>query len=67
MSPDEFVQKYSDLCDKIIDYDFLYHEYITLNKSANQISKENKIISRQSIINRLKKYGIYNLRQPKIN
>lgn len=67
ISPNEFVQEYSDLCDKLSDYNFLYNEYITLNKSANQISKENKIISRQAVIKRLKKYGIYNLRQPTVN
>jgi hypothetical protein len=65
--PEEFVQKYSELCDKLSNYNFLYNEYIVLNKSANQISKENQIVSRQSIVKRLKQYGIYDLRTPTVN
>lgn len=67
ISPDEFVQKYSNICDKFSDYDFLYHEYIVLNKSANQISKESQIISRTVIVKNLKQYGIYYLRPPTVN
>lgn len=67
IEPDDFVQKYTDICYRLDNYNFLYHEYIDLGKSANQISKENKIVSRHTIVKRLKKYGIYDLRQPTIN
>ena len=67
ITPYEFVQQYSDVYDKISDYNFLYNEYITLNKSANQISKENHPVSRTIIVKKLKQYGIYDLRQPTIN
>ena len=67
ISPDEFVQKYSDVCDKFSDYNFLYHEYITLNKSISRISNDSQIISRKTISKKLKQYGIYYLRPPTVN
>jgi DNA-binding Lrp family transcriptional regulator len=51
---------------KIDNYEWLYNQYITLNKSCNQISKELKV-SRLSLTKQLKRLEIYQLRKPTIN
>lgn len=67
ISPQDFVEYYNKyLINTFNNYNWLLEQYINQNKSCNQISKELKI-SRQSIVNQLKKLNIYYLRHPTIN
>lgn len=72
ISPQEYLNKFEDLIDEVIDYDFLYNLYINKNCSANYISQYileqyNFEITRETIVNYLKEYGIFDMRSPNIN
>ena len=67
MTPQEFLDYYNNnLKQKIENYKWLYYQYITLDKSCNQLSKELNI-SRNTITKILKDKNIYALRKPTIN
>ena len=51
---------------KINDYNWLYHEYIELNKSCNQIAQELDV-SREAVTGALKSMGIFDMRLPSVN
>ena len=68
ISPQNFIITQSQKIKDIINYDFLYENYILLDKSINEIyNNNNKIVSRKAITSWLKKYGIYYLKEPIVN
>lgn len=67
ISPDEYLVYYEENLKNTYDnYNWLYDEYIRKRLSCNEISKELNI-SRLAVTNKLKIYGIYDLRDPTIN
>jgi hypothetical protein len=67
IAPDMFMQEYEKFYEStIFNYDWLYNQYIVLNKSIKSISEEMEI-SRICISNSLKKLDIYRLREPIVN
>lgn len=66
-NPDEFTKYYQQhLLNTLYDADWLYAQYITLQKSVSQISKELKV-SRGVVTKSLRNFNIYNLRARSIN
>ena len=67
ISPDAYMDYYNIHLDgKINDYNWLYHEYIELNKSCNQIAQELDV-SREAVTGTLKSMGIFDMRLPSVN
>ncbi len=65
--PDEFLKYYEIKLKYTLDNpNWLYKQYIENKRSCNNISKELEV-SRQAITSRLKKFEIYELRNPTIN
>lgn len=68
ISPQSFMDNYYEQIEWLYSYDTLYDLYITKGMSCNAISKRySALASRQSIVNNLKKLGIYELRPPSVN
>lgn len=72
ISPDDFLNNYKWIIDKICSYDFLYNLYINHRMSANAINQYilneyNFDLDRNTIVKNLKKYFIYDLLSPTIN
>lgn len=66
-SPEEFEAYYNDiLLNTVYNKEWLFNQYITLNKSVSQISKELHI-SRGTITKSLRNFNIYNLRERRVN
>lgn len=64
ISPQEFMDFYgSNIKNTLFSKDWLYVQYVELNKSANQISREMGFISRSVIVKYLKKYEIWDMKE----
>lgn len=67
IEPQEFLDTiYPKLVQTVYDYNWLYYNYITLIRSANEISKS-AMVSRLLVTNELKMFDIYKLREPTVN
>lgn len=67
LSPQDFVDRYGSLYEKVFSESFLYEEYINQHKSIAMISRENQPISRLTITKKLKEYGLFDLRPKSVN
>lgn len=65
--PYEFIHYYNNtLMNTVFNNEWMYHQYITLNKSMAQISRETGI-SRPTVQKQLKIFNLYNLRKCSMN
>lgn len=67
IDPEHFINtEYPKYKGTIYNYDWMYENYISQNKSINEISKETNV-SRTAIKGSLDKLGIFSLREPTVN